>query len=97
MPIIQAWDGAEDIKVRCLPDGSLLTAADIEFDVQLDYAGRSDDSPVYLGRAAPGTPTSAPTWTIVKFTWETAPDGSARATRIQARIGAWNDRVGLGW
>jgi hypothetical protein len=29
-------------------------------DTRFDYGGRTDDSPVYIGRAAPGTPTVVP-------------------------------------
>jgi len=37
--------------------------------VQLDYVGGPGDAPVYVGFAIPGTPTSFPTWRIMKLTY----------------------------
>jgi hypothetical protein len=66
-------------------------------DTRFDYEGRTDDSPVYIGRAAPGTSTSEPTWAVMKLTWENAPNGKPRTVMIQTRTGAWDNRTGLGW
>ena len=37
--------------------------------IQLDYAGRTDGQPVYVGWAEPGTATSAPKWRIAFLTY----------------------------
>lgn len=72
---------------------TLQRSTDGDNEVRLDYDVRTDSNPVYIGRALPGTGTSSATWTIKRFTY----DASARATRIQVLVGAWDSRAGLGW
>lgn len=50
----------------------------------LDYAGRSDAQPVYLGSAPPATADSAVGWTVTRFTYESAA-ADARVTRSDVR------------
>jgi hypothetical protein len=40
--------------------------------IQLDSAGRSDDQPVYIGFAAPGTSTSSSGWKIMELIYDTS-------------------------
>lgn len=62
-------------------------------EVRFDYDTRTDSNPVYVGSAVPGTLTSAATWTVKKFTY----DSSSRPTRVQVASGSWDNRAGLGW
>lgn len=62
------------------------------FESRLDYAGRIDGQPVYVGRAAPGTATSA-AWTVEKVTY----DVTNYPTRKQVLTGPWDDRATLNW
>lgn len=54
---------------------------------RLDYAGRSDDSPVYVGFNIRGAATSDTTWILQKLTY----DGSSRVTLVQIAIDAWDN------
>ena len=64
MPLAPPSDapGAIDSQYRRL---SLL----LHQAIQLDYAGRTDGQPVYVGWAEPGTATSAAKWRIAKLTY----------------------------
>lgn len=62
-----------------------------ERQIRLDYDGRSDDNPVYVGYATAGTASSDSDWMILKFTY----DGSDRVTLVQIAYGAWDSRTGL--
>jgi len=59
----------------------------------------NDDLPLYVGRAAPGTPTSVPGWQIRKFTY----DASNNETAMQFAGGAndynqiWDSRALLSY
>lgn len=64
-----------------------------DFESRLDYAGRTDDQPVYVGRASSGTATSSGVWVVEKVTY----DGSDRPTRKQVLTGAWDNRASLSW
>lgn len=70
--------------------GSFTTAAPVQL-VKLDYDVRSDSSPVYLGRAAPGTADSDATWAVQKFTY----DSQGRVIVIENATGAWSNRGSL--
>lgn len=67
--------------------------------IELDYAGRSDSQPVYIGYAAPGTLTSSPYWKIARHTY----DGSDRLIRKEWAEGtakfthAYDDRATLSY
>ena len=59
-------------------------------ELRIDYDGRTDGQGVYIGFAAPETPTSEARWTIQKFTF----DGSNNVTRRQLRYKiAWDSRT----
>lgn len=64
-----------------------------DFETRLDYDVRTDGNPVYVGKQAQGTATSASTWIIQKLTY----DASARLTRTQVLTGSWDNRASLGW
>lgn len=75
-------------------DGSMrqnVTTYNGPLTVMFDYDVRTDGNPVYIGQAVPGTATSATTWAIKKFTY----DSSSRPTQIQNATGAWTNRVSL--
>ena len=62
--------------------------------MKIDYAGRADSNPVYIGIAAPGTSddATAGAWLIQKCTY----DGSNRLTvRAINRAGSWTNRASL--
>lgn len=63
-----------------------------DFESRLDYDGRTDMQPVYIGRADNGTATSSGSWTVEKVTYV-----SDRPTRKQVLSGAWDDRASLSW
>lgn len=62
-------------------------------ETRLDYVLRTDDQPVYVGRAVAGTSAAASDWTIELVEY----DGNDRPTRKQVLTGAWDDRATLGW
>ncbi len=62
-----------------------------DFESRLDYAARTDDQPVYVGRALQGTATSAGGWVIEKLTY----DASNRAVRKEVATGVWDNRVSM--
>lgn len=64
-----------------------------ELETRFDYDTRTDGNPVYVGKNANGTATSASTWTVQKFTY----DSSNRCTRIQVLTGIWDNRATLAW
>lgn len=70
---------------------SATATAGTTLESRLDYAARTDAQPVYVGHAAPGTPTSAD-WRIEKVTYDTD-----RPTRKQVLTGPWDNRAALSW
>lgn len=70
--------------------GNLNTGAGSNMQSRIDYDGRSDDNPVYVGTAARGVATSGQ-WLISKMTY----DGSNRVTAVQTAIGTWDGRASL--
>lgn len=65
-----------------------------DYETRLDYDGRTDDQPVYVGRASSGASVALAEWTIEKVTY----DGNDRPTRKQVLDGvSWNDRAVLSW
>ena len=56
---------------------------------RLDYDGRSDDNPVYVGFNVRGAVSSDVTWVIQKLTY----DGSNRVTLVQIALDAWDNRA----
>lgn len=70
-----------------------VATVEMVFESRMDYDTRTDDQPVYVGRAYAGTATSADTWTVRKMTYDT----KKRVTRIQVQFDiAWDDRT-VGW
>lgn len=60
----------------------------------LDYAGRTDANPVYIGQAPQGTVTSALVWQVQKLSY----DNSARLTEQEYLTGiSWDGRVSAPW
>jgi hypothetical protein len=62
-----------------------------DYESRLDYAGRADGNPVYIGKNAQAALTSAATWTIQKLDYDT----NNRLTRAQVKTGAWDNRAVL--
>lgn len=60
---------------------------------RLDFDGRTDTQPVYIGRAINATATTDDTWAIEKTTY----DESDRPVRKQVLTGAWDSRASLSW
>ncbi len=61
--------------------------------LRLDYAGRTDKQPVYLGKAAPGSADADPVWTVTRFTYESA-TADARLVVSDVRTPlAWTSRT----
>lgn len=61
-----------------------------DMEVRLDFTGRLDSNPVYVGRAVQGTATTAD-WAIQKLDY----DANSRLIRVQVQEGAWDDRTTL--
>jgi len=59
--------------------------------VELDYQGRSDYQPVYLGTNLPGANLTDTTWNIRYLTY----DSDSRVDSIQNATGAWTNRTSL--
>ena len=64
-----------------------------DVETRLDYDARTDDQPVYVGRASAGTLAANADWVIEKLTY----DGDDRPTRKQVLKGSWDDRASLDW
>lgn len=62
-------------------------------DTRLDYAGRPDGNPVYVGKAPQGTGAGSPGWEIRRLEY----DASGRLVRSQTLTGTWNYRTTLAW
>jgi hypothetical protein len=62
-----------------------------DYESRLDYAGRADGNPVYIGKNVQAALTSTGTWTIQKLDYDT----NNRLTRAQVKTGAWDDRAVL--
>jgi hypothetical protein len=78
-------------RLRIDTDG-VITTKSPDLEVRLDYAGRSDTNPVYVGRAAPATPSSSP-WSVQRLEY----DANSRLTRVQVLSGPWDSRTTLNW
>ncbi len=61
-----------------------------DYTKKLDYDGRADSNPVYVGMALTGIDDDGE-WTIQKLTY----DGASRLTQVQVSSGAWSDRASL--
>lgn len=93
------WD--EDISRWHLQRGTKTHGqwVDIRRDVyktlrtQLDYDGRTDSNPVYIGQNTQGAADTDTDWEIKRITY----DITNRAVDIQFLIGAWDQRATLGW
>ena len=91
MPLAPPSDapGAVDGQYRRL--GHLLHQG-----IQLDYVGRTDGQPVFVGWAEPGTPTSSAAWRIVFLTYV-----ANQLTQLQWASGTmaynfvWDNRASL--
>jgi len=62
-----------------------------QFQTKIDYAGRTDDNPVYIGKSSRGSSTSEKNWVIYLITY----DVSNRIDTIQVATGAWDSRTDL--
>lgn len=60
---------------------------------QVDYAGRSDGQPVFIGWAAPGSATSDPVWKITKFTYDGGGNVLTRLWAVNGTGKAFFDQV----
>lgn len=61
------------------------------FQKILDYDGRGDDQPVYVGFGVRGLLTSATGWLINKMDY----DGDDRVILVQSAVGIWDNRSSL--
>lgn len=84
MPFGDGVGPAAKSVIQYVPSGSLSQKF-------LDYGGRSDANPIYVGYNIMGQGTGALTWIIQALTY----DGSNRVTQIQIAIGAWSNRTNL--
>lgn len=87
----QLVDGAGDV-AGVYADGSLQTRA-VDLRTILDYDGRTDGNPVYVGTNAQTALVAASTWWIKKLFY----DANARLIDAQILVGAWSGRAALGW
>ena len=66
--------------------------------IQLDYEGRTDGQPVFVGWAEPGTATSAARWRIAKLTYV-----ANQVTQVQWATGSiaynqvWDNHASLAY
>lgn len=61
-------------------------------EIRLDYADRTDDSPVYLGKAPAGALDTDPVWTVTTLVYESsAPNARLVSTEVRTDI-AWTGR-----
>ena len=63
-------------------------------EARLDYDGRRDELPVYIGRAAPGKGNDEQAWTIHRVTYDAAGRIESIASRADV---AWGERLSLAW
>lgn len=71
--------------------------------IKIDYAGRTDEQPVYVGFAEPDSATSEPVWKIMFCEYDGFPTGAliSRTWAIDALAGkalysqVWDDRTSL--
>jgi hypothetical protein len=99
VPIVQGWDyeGGLDRRLAVGPYGEVLTnGLTVTWESLFDYGTRTDNRPIYLGRAPMGTQQSDPRWLIHRFDWEDLASGTSRITRIRSRVDAWTNRT-TGW
>jgi hypothetical protein len=80
---------------QMLKDIAENNVVDINEEVRFDYGVRVDGNPEYVGRAPQGTLSSDDTWIIKKMEYDLT--AAARLVRMQALIGAWDDRATLNW
>ena|SRR3990167_2056969 len=66
-----------------------------DYRTLLDYAGRTDSNPVYVGKNLQTAALSAGTWVIQKLLYDT--NVPPRLIDVQVLTGIWNDRETLGW
>lgn len=62
----------------------------------LDYGTRTDASPIYLGKAAPGSAQGDPVWTVTRFNYASGADNAPLlGTDVRTAV-AWTARD-VGW
>lgn len=90
-PVVDKLGDLQDVLDNILTElgGSASGKANL-----LDYDGRTDGNPVYVGSAPQGTATSAASWTVQRLEY----DASSRLTIKQEITDAvWDDRASLSW
>lgn len=88
LPVID--DGARSALASIL---SALGGPSTTKRVILDYDGRTDSNPVYVGKASQSTLVAATTWEVLKLFY----DGSGRLVDSQVITGSWTGRAALAW
>jgi hypothetical protein len=73
------------------PLGELVAANQLE----LDYLGRTDKQPVYLGKAPPSALDTEAKWQIIKFTYASGTDDARLLFTNAVENAAWSDRLTL--
>jgi hypothetical protein len=77
-------------------DGTALDTREAQSDSRFEWQSVASQSvPFYIGRAAPGTATTATTWRIDRYTYITGPAGDAVPSVVQSVTGAWDSRATL--
>ena len=73
-------------------DGTVFTKP-VALSMNIDLVGGS--SPIYLGKAAPTSATSAAAWQIQKYTYSGSNVVAIQYAGAGAFTNVWDDRVGL--
>lgn len=77
-------------------DGSSLDTREAQQETRYDWqAAGASSVPLYIGSAAPGTPTTTASWRIDKYTYILGPAGDQVPSTVQTVTGAWDSRASL--
>lgn len=83
--------GNSKVEIRNVEHFKDIKRGITDYETRLDYGARTDDQPVYVGRAPQDTATSAADWYIERISY----DASNRPTRSERLSGSWDNRGSL--
>lgn len=86
-------NGLTDDQLRQSPV-NVDTGNQVARRVLLDYDGRTDQLPVYVGIAVQGTTTSQALWRIIRMTWDV---DNRLVDKQELTDVVWDNRAALGW